>query len=95
MGVTKRKIHRDAALSSSKGATVGHYLQFISDTLDIMDELPNTKGFHIAIDNAVIHSHMNPLIIERSGQIKFKHLGKLLFFSLGNLTTHKWPNYFI
>lgn len=66
VGVTKRKIPRDAALSISKGTTVGHYLQFISDTLDIMDELPNMKEFHIVMDNAVIHSHMDPLIIERS-----------------------------
>ncbi|KAG1142126.1 hypothetical protein G6F37_007858 [Rhizopus arrhizus] len=67
VGVTKRKIPGDAASSIPKGTTVGHYLHFISDTLDIMDELPNMKGFHIVMDNAAIHSHslMDPLIIER------------------------------
>jgi hypothetical protein len=34
----------------------GHYLRFISNTLDIMDVFPSMKGFHIVIDNAPINS---------------------------------------
>lgn len=67
VGVTKRKIPGDAISAIPKGTTAGHYLQFISDTLDIMDEFPNMKGFHIVIDKAPIHSHslVDPLIEER------------------------------
>ncbi|EIE78639.1 hypothetical protein RO3G_03343 [Rhizopus delemar RA 99-880] len=39
------------------GTTAGHYVKSISDTLDIMDEFPNMKGFHIVMDNAPIHSN--------------------------------------
>ncbi|KAG2192806.1 hypothetical protein INT47_005353 [Mucor saturninus] len=57
VGATKRKVPGDAASVIPKVTTAGHYLQFISDTLDIMDEFPNMKGFHIVMDNAPIHSH--------------------------------------
>ena len=68
VGTTKRKVPGDTASAIPKRTTAGHYLQFISDTLDIMDEFPNMKGFHIVMDNAPIHSHglVDPVIIERS-----------------------------
>lgn len=47
VGATKRKVPGDASSAIPKGTTAGHYLQFISDTLDIIDEFPNMKGFHI------------------------------------------------
>lgn len=67
VGATNRKIPGDAASTIPKGTTAGHYLKFISDTLDIMDELLNMKGFHIIMDNAAIHNHslVDPLIIKR------------------------------
>jgi hypothetical protein len=44
-----------------------HYIQFISDTLDIMNVFPNMKGFHIVMGNAPIHSPdaTDPIIKER------------------------------
>ena len=67
VGATKRKAPGDAAFTIPKGTTAGHYPQFISDTLDIMDEFPNMKGFHVVMDNAPIHSHeiVDPVIMER------------------------------
>lgn len=49
-----------------KRTTAGHYVQFVCDTLDIMDELSYIKGF--AMDNAPIHNHdlVDPVVIERS-----------------------------
>jgi transposase len=56
VGATKRKAAGDAGAAIPKGTTAGHYLRFISDTLDIMDAFPNMKGFHIVMDNTPIHS---------------------------------------
>lgn len=56
VGATRRKAPGDVAPSIPKGTTTGHYIQFISDTLDIMDEFPNMKGFHIVMDNSPIHA---------------------------------------
>ena len=67
VGATKRKAHGSAESSIPKGTTSGHFAQFISDTLDIMDEFPNMKGFFIVMDNAPIHRKeiVDPIIIER------------------------------
>lgn len=54
VGSTKRKAAGDMAPTIPKGTTSGHYIQFISDTMDIMDEFPNLKGAHIVMDNAPI-----------------------------------------
>lgn len=35
--------------TARKWKTAGHYVQFISDRLDIMDKFPNMKGFHIVM----------------------------------------------
>jgi transposase len=54
VGTSKRKAPEDQ-LSVPKGTTGEHYLQFISDTMDIMDEFPEMKGHFIIMDNAPIH----------------------------------------
>lgn len=46
VGAKKRKTPENAVAAVPKGTTAGHFVQFISDTLDIMDEFPNMKGFH-------------------------------------------------
>lgn len=50
-----------------KGATGGHYLHFLNDTMNIMDEFPEMKGHFIVMDNARIHipEAINPIIINR------------------------------
>ncbi|KAG1082941.1 hypothetical protein G6F42_022387 [Rhizopus arrhizus] len=50
-----------------KGTTSDHYVQFISDTMDIVDEFPYMKAAHIVMNNAPIHSIqlVDPVIIER------------------------------
>lgn len=67
VGATKRKAAGEMAPAIPKGTTSGHYVQFISDTMDIMDEFPHMKGTHIVMDNAPIHSPqlVDPVIIER------------------------------
>ncbi|KAI8875902.1 hypothetical protein K501DRAFT_299141 [Backusella circina FSU 941] len=45
VGAKKRKARGGDGSGILKGTTAGHYLQFISDTLDIMDEFPNMKGY--------------------------------------------------
>ncbi|GAN11558.1 hypothetical protein MAM1_0691d11127 [Mucor ambiguus] len=67
VGAKKRKAPGDNGSAIPKRTTSGHHLQFISDTLDIIDEFPNMKGFHIVMDNAPIHSHdiVDPVIVER------------------------------
>ncbi|KAG2197596.1 hypothetical protein INT47_006659 [Mucor saturninus] len=44
-----------------------HYLQFISDTMNIMDEFSEMKGYFIIMDNAPIHvpEIIDPIIMQR------------------------------
>jgi hypothetical protein len=42
--------------ATPKGTTTGHYLKFISNTLDVMDNQPEMKGFYLIMDNAPIHT---------------------------------------
>ncbi|EIE86270.1 hypothetical protein G6F46_010050 [Rhizopus delemar] len=56
VGAKKRKAPEGVAAVIPKGTTAGHFVQFISDTLDIIDEFPNMKGFHMVMDNAPAHS---------------------------------------
>lgn len=67
VGAKKRKAPEGAVSAIPKGTTTGHFMQFISDTLDIMDEFPNMKGSHIVMDNAPIHPRdvIDPLITQR------------------------------
>lgn len=56
--------------ASPKGATAGHFVQFIGDTLDIMDEFPAMKGFYILTDNVPIHPrNVVYLIVSQRGYI--------------------------
>ena len=66
VGATKRKATEDR-IFIPKGTTSGHYVQFINDTMDIMGEFPEMRGFHIIMDNAPIHvpSIIDPVIIRR------------------------------
>ncbi|KAG2191411.1 hypothetical protein INT47_012674 [Mucor saturninus] len=66
VGATKRKAPEDK-LSVPKGTTGGHYLQFLNDTMDIMDEFPEMKGYFIIMDNAPIHvpGVIDPVIVKR------------------------------
>lgn len=40
----------------SKGTVTGHYMRFISKTLDEMDKFPEMNNFYIMMDNAPIHT---------------------------------------
>jgi hypothetical protein len=51
VGAIKRKAAGDAVSAIPKGTTASHYVQFISDTLNIMNKFPNMKGFHLVMDN--------------------------------------------
>jgi hypothetical protein len=66
VGATNRKALEDR-ISVLKGTTSGHYVQFINNTMNIVDEFPEMRGFHIIMDNAPIHvpSIINPVIIRR------------------------------
>lgn len=82
MGATKRKAPEDQ-LSVPKGTTGEHYLQFISDTMDIIDEFSEMKGYFIILDNAPIHaSEIVDLIIMQRGytQWTFQELNAIKQF---------------
>jgi hypothetical protein len=67
VGAKKRNAPGDAASAIPKGTTSDPYVQFTSDTLDIMDAFSNMKGFHIFKDNAPIHTpeSVDSIILER------------------------------
>ncbi|KAI9033609.1 hypothetical protein CLU79DRAFT_676485, partial [Phycomyces nitens] len=37
--------------------TSAHYLKFINEVLDVMDEVGNMKGFYLVMDNCSIHKN--------------------------------------
>ncbi|KAI7898815.1 uncharacterized protein BX663DRAFT_555533 [Cokeromyces recurvatus] len=59
-------------LTIPSGATGDHYLLFLNDTMDIIDEFPEMKGFFIVMDNAPIHvpAMFNPVIAILKGKVK-------------------------
>ncbi|KAK4510780.1 SCF ubiquitin ligase complex subunit cdc4 [Mucor velutinosus] len=65
-GATKRKAPEDW-LNLPKGTTGNHFMQSAVDTVDIMDQFPEMRGYHIVTDNAPIHVHniVDPIIIRR------------------------------
>jgi transposase len=67
VGAKRRKAPEGVAAAIPKGTTAGHFVQFISDTLDIMDAFPNMKVFHIVMDNAPIHPRnvVDPIASQR------------------------------
>ncbi|KAG1441154.1 hypothetical protein G6F56_011611 [Rhizopus delemar] len=66
-GNTKKRKAPEDRLSVPKGTTGGHYLQFLNDTMDIMDDFPEMKGYCIIKDNAPIHAPklIDPVITKR------------------------------
>lgn len=67
LGVTKKKATEDR-IYVPKGTTSGHYLNFINDTMDIMDEFPEMKGVFIVMNNAPIYvPEIIDLMIKKRG----------------------------
>lgn len=66
VGAKKRTDPGDK-LSLPSGATGEHYLQFINDIMDIMDEFLEMKGCSIVMDNASIHmpDMIDPVVLNR------------------------------
>jgi hypothetical protein len=81
VGATKRKAPGDMASAILKGTMACHYVQFNSDTLDIMDVFPSMKGLHIAMANAPIHSPeaIDPIILERVTYV-YTYIATTLFY---------------
>lgn len=52
--VKKRKTGQESGHVSS-GTVTGHYISFLKDTLDEMDQYPHMKGHYLIMDNAPIH----------------------------------------
>ncbi|KAG1164935.1 hypothetical protein G6F36_013613 [Rhizopus arrhizus] len=68
VGAAKRKAPEER-LIVPKGTTGEHYLQLISDTMEIMDEFSEMKGYFIVMDNAPIHAlDMIDPVIEKRGR---------------------------
>lgn len=40
-----------------KGTTSAHYIKFISEVLDVMDEIGNMEGYYLVMDNCSIHKN--------------------------------------
>jgi hypothetical protein len=53
----KKRKNPEAASNEEgpKGTTVGHYLRFLRETLDILDNYDQMRGFYVIMDNAPIH----------------------------------------
>jgi hypothetical protein len=66
LGVINIKVHRPqiskkrkvagSSQTKSTGTVTGHYFNFISSTLDVLDRHPQMKGSYIVMDNAPIHT---------------------------------------
>ncbi|GAA5805020.1 hypothetical protein HPULCUR_010533 [Helicostylum pulchrum] len=63
----RKKVAPQDRLSVPKDTTGGHYLRFLNDTMDIMDEFPEMRGCFIVMDNTPIHipKVVDPIIINR------------------------------
>ena len=55
----KRKVNggTKAKVSNNGGTVVGHYFNFISSVLDIMDRHEQFRGHYLVMDSAPIHTH--------------------------------------
>lgn len=56
-GGRKRKPTNIKKKPGKKGATAGHYLNFLRGILDQLDKYPESKGFYLVTDNAPVHNH--------------------------------------
>lgn len=64
----RKKRKKPAAKNMPKGTVTGHYMRFVSKTLDEMDKFPEMTNFYIVMDNAPIHtSHEITRMIEARG----------------------------
>jgi transposase len=57
----KRKTTEGSSSTAKKntGTVTGHYFNFISSTMDIMDKHEQFKGYYLIMDNAPIHTNDN------------------------------------
>ncbi|KAG1050394.1 hypothetical protein G6F43_007324 [Rhizopus delemar] len=55
----KRKVNggTKAKVSNNGGTVTGHYFNFISSVLDVMDRHEQFRGHYLVMDNAPIHTH--------------------------------------
>lgn len=65
--MSQRKKHLRIEFFVPKEATSGHYLNFINDTMDIMNEFPEMNWVFIVMNNAPINvpEIINPMIKKR------------------------------
>jgi transposase len=47
----------DDGKPAPKGTTAAHFIKFINEVLDIMDEIGNMKGYYLVMDNCNIHKN--------------------------------------
>ncbi|KAI8886883.1 hypothetical protein K501DRAFT_269461 [Backusella circina FSU 941] len=64
VGNKKRKVPENN-ISVPSDTTGEHYFQFLNDTMDVMDEFPEMKGYYIIMDNAPIYvpSIIDPVVL--------------------------------
>jgi transposase len=58
----KRKVTGEKKAKKTVGTVIGHYFNFIANTLDVFDRHKHFKGCYLVMDNAPIH---NSVQIER------------------------------
>ncbi|KAG0754563.1 hypothetical protein G6F57_006105 [Rhizopus arrhizus] len=69
-GGRKRKNPEASNEEVLKGTTVGYYMQFIQETLNILDKYDQMRGFYFIRDNAPIHKQIEDILNERNGVYK-------------------------
>lgn len=67
----RQKRGRNGEITTTKrttGTTTEHYVDYLVDTMDVMDRYPEFKGFYLVMDNAPIHKALEiQTIIEERG----------------------------
>lgn len=73
--MVKKKVAPPKA-PQTKGTTTGHYLNFIRESLDIMDRYPEMRGSYLIMDSAPIHSssEVNHMVENRIKDYKCVYL---------------------
>lgn len=69
-----RKRKAPAGKKTTKGTVTGHYMRFISKTLDEMGKFPEMKDFYIVMDNAPIHTSQDITTIIKARSYKAIYL---------------------
>ncbi|CEP19424.1 hypothetical protein [Parasitella parasitica] len=57
-----------------KGTTAGHYLRFVRETLDVLDNFDEMKGYYFIMDNSRIRKEIQDLLDERNRDYKCVYL---------------------